>query len=194
MNHRKTVACLLGLLLLAALMGNAQTVPAAVNWEGLKEAWNAYSVNPSEAGAEKMLNLLPGIVKITDIRDGFLVVNLILDQLGLLESQIYAGNPNAIKLGFRLYTISYGAFEVALNNIMGKLIAFSPRLFLEELAAHRSLFQTLDPIVASFLKETPDDPVTQELEKKMRIKFLETVDEKPLKALRNECIKILKKL
>lgn len=193
MNHRKTVACLFGLLFLAALAGSAQTGSPAVDWKGLEEAWNAYYINPSEAGAEKMLNLLPGNVKITDIRDGFLVVNLIYDHLGVLEGEIYSGNPNAIKLGFRLFTISYGTFEIALNKILGNLIAFNPRLFLEELALHRDLFPTLDPILGSFLRENPDDAVARELEKKLRIKSLESVVEKPLKSLRNECIKILKK-
>lgn len=194
MNHRMTVACLLGLLLLTALAGNAQTGSPAVDWKGLKEAWNAYYATPSEAGAEKMLNLLPGSVKITDIKDGFLLINSISDHLGVLEGEIYSGNPNAIKLGFRLFTISYGTFEIALNKIIGNLIAFNPKLFLEELTAHRDLFLSLDPILGSFLREIPNDPVAQDLEKKLRIKSLESVGDKPLKSLRNECIKILKKL
>jgi len=194
MNHRMTVACLLGLLLLTALAGNAQTGSPAVDWKGLEEAWNAYYATPSEAGAEKMLNLLPGSVKITDIKDGFLLINSISDHLGVLEGEIYSGNPNAIKLGFRLFTISYGTFEIALNKIIGNLIAFNPRLFLEELTAHRDLFLSLDPILGSFLREIPNDPVARDLEKKLRIKSLESVEGKPLKSLRNECIKILKKL
>ena len=194
MNHRMTVAYLLGLLLLTALAGNAQTGSPAVDWKGLEEAWNAYYATPSEAGAEKMLNLLPGSVKITDIKDGFLLINSISDHLGVLEGEIYSANPNAIKLGFRLFTISYGTFEIALNKIIGNLIAFNPRLFLEELTAHRDLFLSLDPILGSFLREIPNDPVAQDLEKKLRIKSLESVGDKPLKSLRNECIKILKKL
>jgi len=43
-------------------------------------------------------------------------------------------------------------------------------------------------------RDIPDDTLAQELEKKLRIKSLESVEEKPLKSLRNECIKILKKL
>jgi hypothetical protein len=194
MNHRKTVFCLFGLLFLAALTGNAQTGSPAVDWKGLEEAWNAYYANPSEAGAEKMLNLLPGNVKITDIREGFLVVNSIYDHLGVLEGEIYSGNPNSIKLGFRLFTISYGSFEVGLNRIVGNLIAFNPSIFLEELAAHRDLFPTLEPILGSYLRYTTEDPVARELEKKLRIKSLEAVAEKPLKSLRNECIKMLKRM
>ena len=194
MNHRITVACFFGLFLLAALTGNAQTGSPAVDWKGLEEAWNSYYASPSSAGAEKMLNLLPRNVKITDIKDGFLLINSINDHLGVLEGEIYSGNPNAIKLGFRLFTISYGTFEVALNKVIGNLIAFSPRLFLEELAAHRDLFLSLNPILTSFLREIPADPVAQDLDKKLRIKSLESVEDKPLKSLRNECIKILKKL
>lgn len=194
MTHRKTFVCLLGLLLLAALTANAQTGSPTVDWKGLEEAWNAYYANPSEAAAEKMLNLLPSNVKIADIKDGFLLINSIFDHLGVLEGEIYSGNPNSIRLGFRLFTISYGTFEIALNKIVGNLIAFNPRLFLEELTAHRNLFVTLDPILTSFVRDNPNDPVAQDLEKKLRIKSLESVEDKPLKSLRNECIKILKKL
>jgi len=194
MNHRRIVSCLIGLFFLVTMTGNAQTGTPALDWKGIEEAWNAYYASPSEANAEKMLTLLPGNTKITDIRDGFLVVNLIYDHLGILEGEIYAGKPNSIKLGFRLFTISYGTFEITLNKIIGNLIAFNPRLFLEELAAHRGLFLSLKPILTSFLKDTPDDPVAQELERRLRIKSLESITEKPLKSLRNECIKILKRM
>jgi hypothetical protein len=183
-----------GLLLASVLVGKPQVAQVTMDWQGLEAAWNAYYLNPSEDGAEKMLQLLPGTVKIIDIKDGFLVVNAINDHLGVLEGEMYAGNPNAIKLGFRLLTISYGASEVALNRILGNLIDFNPRLFLEELAAHRSLFPALDPVVASFVRDTANDPAAQDLEKKLRIKSLESVEDKTLKALRNECVKILKKL
>ncbi len=193
MTRRLTQLCVLGLLIVSAAVF-AQTGSPTVDWKGLEEAWNAYYPAPSEPGAEKMLNLLPGNVKILDIKDGFLVINSIFDHLGVLEGEIYSGNPGAVKLGFRLFTVSYGTFEVGLNKIMGNLIAFNPKMFLEELAAHRDLFQSLDPILGSFLREIPNDPVAQELEKKLRIKALETVEEKPLKSLRNECIKLLKKM
>ena len=194
MSQRAIALLMSWLLLTLALVGNPQTAQVAMDWQGLEEAWNAYYPNPSEAGAEKMLNLLSSNVKITDIKDGFLLIDSIYDHLGVLEGEIYSGNPNAIKLGFRLFAISYGTFEVALNKIIGNLIAFNPRLFLKELAAQRGLFLSLDPIVTSFLREIPNDPVAQDREKKLRIKSLESVEEKPLKSLRNECIKILKRL
>ncbi len=194
MKRRLTLICAFGLLVWTAAAGYAQTGAPAVDWNGLDEAWKAYYTEPSEAGAERMLSLLPGNSKILDIKDGFLVINAIFDHLGVLEGEMYSGNPNAIKLGFRLFTISYGAFEVGLNKIVGSLIAFHPGLFLEELTAHRNLFQTLDPILGSFLRDVPEDPVAQDLERKLRIKALETVADKALKSLRNECIKVLKKL
>jgi len=193
MNQRMTVVCLFGLLLLAALNGAAQTAAATVDWKGLEEAWNAYYIAPSEDGADKMLKLLPGLVKIIDIKDGFLAINAIYDHLSVLEGEIYSGNPNAITLGFRLFTISYGSLEVALNKILGNLISYYPKLFLEELAAHRDLFFNLDPILGSFMREMANDPAAQELEKNLRVKSLESVEDKGLKALRNECIKIIKK-
>jgi hypothetical protein len=194
MNQRITVFCLFGLFLLAALNANAQTAAAAVDWKGLDEAWTAYYTAPGEDGADKMVKFLPGMVKIIDIKDGFVVINAIYDHLSILEGEIYSGSPNAIKLGFRLFTISYGTLEVALNKIIGNLISFYPRLFLEELAAHRELFTTLDPVLGSFLRDMANDPASQDLEKNLRVKSLESVEDKGLRNLRNECIKIIRKL
>ena len=133
-------------------------------------------------------------MKITDTKDGFLVINQILDQLSILEETIYTGETNSAKLGFRLFTISSGPFETALNRIIGNLIRFNTMLFLQELSGQRDFFTTLEPIVGSFINDYPEDPAARELERKMRIKALENVEDKSLKSLRNECIKILKKL
>lgn len=194
MMRRLTSVCALGLLLTAVLVLSAQSGSPAIDWKGLDEAWNAYFIAPSEDGAGKMLALLPEKEKILDIKDGFASINSISEHLGVLEGEIYSGNPNAIKLGFRLYTISYGAFEVGLIKILGNLIAFNPRMFLQELGENRALFPNLEPLLGSYLRDTQEDEVARELERKLRIKALESVEEKPLKSLRNECIKVLKKL
>ncbi len=193
MKRRLALMGAFGCLVLTAAAGYAQTAPA-MDWKGLEEAWNAYYLSPSEEGAQKMLDLLPLSEKIMDIKDGFLVINSINDHLGVLEGEMYSGNPVAVRLGFRLFTVSYGAFEVALNKILGSLIAFNPKMFLEELQSQRGLFPSLDPILGSYLRDIPNDEVARELERNLRIKALESVLEKPLKAIRNECIKILKKL
>jgi hypothetical protein len=193
MKQRMTVFCLFGWLSLAALNVYPQAATATVDWKGLEEAWTAYYAAPSEDGADRLVKLLPGLTKILDIKDGFALINAISDHLSVLEGEIYSGNPNAIKLAFRLYTISYGALEVALNRIIGNLISYYPKLFLEELAAHRELFFTLDPILGSYMREMANDPGAQGLEKNLRIKSLESVEDKTLKSLRNECVKIIKK-
>jgi len=193
MNQRRTVVCLLGLLLMATLNVSAQTAAAPINWKALEEAWTAYYPAPSEDGAAQLLRLLPGTAKIIDIKEGFSVINAIADHLGVLEGEIYSGNLNAVRLGFRLFTISFGAMEVTLNKIIGNLISFYPRLFLEELTMHRELFILLDPILGSFLGDPSMDAAAKELEKNLRIKSLEAVEDKTLKTLRNECVKILKR-
>jgi hypothetical protein len=180
-------------LLLTTAAGFAQTPPAP-DWKALEENWNAYYAQPSEEIAQKIIALLPNNAKVMDIKDGFTVLNAINDHLGVLEGEIYSGNPNAVKLGFRLFTIAYGGFEVNLSKIMGNLIAFNPRIFLEEMVANRDLFPNLEPLLGSFLRDTANDPVARDLEKKLRIKSLESVEEKGLKSIRSECIKVLKKL
>ncbi len=180
-------------LLLMTAAGLAQNTPPP-DWKALEENWNAYYAEPSEEVAQKIIALLPNGAKVMDIKDGFTVLNSINDHLGVLEGEIYSGNPNAVKLGFRLFTIAYGGFEVNLDKIMGNLIAFNPRMFLQELGANRDLFPSLEPLLGSFLRDTANDAVARDLERKLRIKSLESVEEKDLKSLRNECIKILKKL
>jgi hypothetical protein len=182
------------LLLAVALAGSPQTAQVAMDWQGLEAAWNGYKEDPVADNAITILNLLPNNVKITDSKDGLAVINRIFDQLSVLESAIYSGEANAVKLGFRLYTISSGPSEAALNRIIGNLIRFKTGLFLRELSNQRALFPKLNPIVGSFVNDFPGDPAARELERKMRIKALEYVEDKALKSLRNECIKILKKL
>ncbi len=193
MTRRLTVIGACAWLALAGPAAFAQAQPA-VDWKGLEEAWTQYYISPSEELAQKLLGLLPNGAKILDIKDGFTALNAINDHLGVLEGEVYSGQANAVKLGFRLFTIAYGGFEVNLNKIMGNLIAFNPRMFLEELQAHRDLFPALDGLLGSYLRDTANDATARSLEQKLRIKALESVEEKALKAIRSECIKILKKL
>lgn len=191
MTRRLIVMGACAWLALNSSMGFAQT---AMDWKGLEEAWNQYYLSPSEENAQKVLALLPSGGKILDIKDGFIALNAINDHLGVLEGEVYSGQANSVKLGFRLFTIAYGGFEVNLNKIMGNLIAFNPRMFLEELQAHRDLFPALEGLLGSYLRDTANDPTARDLEQKLRIKALESVEDKALKSMRNECIKILKKL
>lgn len=194
MTKRISTLLLSGMLLALALIANPQAVQGTMDWQALGAAWKAYKEDPVGAKAIAIINLLPNNMKITDTKDGFLVINQILDQLSILEETIYTGETNSAKLGFRLFTISSGPFETALNRIIGNLIRFNTMLFLQELSGQRDFFTTLEPIVGSFINDYPEDPAARELERKMRIKALENVEDKSLKSLRNECIKILKKL
>ena len=178
-------------LTLSTATGFAQA-PATVDWNGLAEAWSQYYAAPSEENAQKMLILLPVAEKIMDIKNGFDVINSINDHLGVLEGEVYSGNPTSVKLGFRLITIAYGALELNMNKILGNLIAFNPRMFLEQLQAHRDLFPSLEPLLGSYLRDPANDAVARELEKKLRTKALESVEDKDLKAIRKECVKVLK--
>lgn len=178
-------------LALSTSAGWAQA-PAAIDWNGLQQAWDQYYAAPGEENAQKMLDMLPDGQKIMDIKNGFDVINSINDHLGILEGEIYSGKPVSVRLGFRLFTISYGAFEVSMNKILGNLIAFNPRMFLEQLQAHRDLFPSLEPLLGSYLRDTANDPVARDLEQKLRIKALESVEDKDLKSIRKECIKMLK--
>ena len=76
-RQRPIALFLFGFLLALPWAGNPLGAQTAVAWAGIETAWNDYYMNPSEAGAEKLLQLLPGTEKILDIKDGFTVVNAI---------------------------------------------------------------------------------------------------------------------
>jgi len=151
MSPRSITLFVSWMLLTTALLGSPQaTAVPALDWKGLETAWTEFAANPSAEAALKAFNLLPKNVKVTDIREGFLVINKIFDQIGVLEEAAYSGEINAIRLGFGLFSISYGTFEAALNRIVGNLVRFKAEYFLQELSTRRDFIQNLDRSSAVF--------------------------------------------
>jgi len=183
------------LLLLSASMASAQS-PASrtVEWSAMEEAWKAFSADPSGDNANKAYVLLPAFGSVTNVQEGLLVLNLIAEGIGTLESQVFNSERNAVRLAFRLLLIPDARLVEASNRMLGNLIRFNALLFLEELTNHRDLVPDLAVILGSFRRELADDKPSQDLEKKLRLKSLEAVAVKQLKSLQGECIRILKGL
>jgi hypothetical protein len=119
---------------------------------------------------------------------------MIFKNLHVLERQIYMGERNALKVGFRLFTIADSKMEASLVKIIGYLLRYNTRLFLEELKNYEVLVPDLNQLVCSFQLDNAGDTAKLELERNIRLKALSYVDDKELKAMKRKCTKILKKL
>jgi hypothetical protein len=165
------------------------------DWKSFDESWKSYASDPSDENARKVYNLLPptGFVP-NAAADGTAVVDEILRTFQVLEGKIADKNRDAVRLGFRLVAVATGALANALNRSLGNFVGFDPRMFLEELGSHRDLFPSLEPLLGSFRVDDTMDATGRELERKYRINVLDGVEDKSLKPLKDECVKILKKI
>ena len=111
-----------------------------------------------------------------------------------IEKHIHAGDRNAVKAGFRLFNISDGWYSHRLDMALGDLIRINTKLFLEELKSHRNITFVIrrGPPVYPSGDEYVDNFEAQKSEIKLRIKALESIKDKDLIEIRDECIKDLK--
>jgi hypothetical protein len=163
-----------------------------INMAGFGKVWEEYIANPNSEDAQKIYSMLPD-GKDKEITLQVEVRPLISESLNVLERQIFSGDRDSLKIAFRLFTISDTALEQELGTLLGNLIRFNTKAFLEEYKDHRELVPYLSLVVCSFQFNVTGDTSGQELEKKARIKALEYIDDENLKEIKKECIKTLKK-
>lgn len=165
------------------------------DWKTFEEDWKSYAADPTDENARNVYNLLPptGFVP-NAAADGTAVADEILRTFQVLEGKIADKNRDAVRLGFRLFAVATGTLANALNRNLGNFIGFDPRMFLEELGSHRDLFPSLETVLGSFRIDDSMDAAGRELERKYRINVLDGVGDKSLKPLKDECVKILKKI
>jgi hypothetical protein len=155
----------------------------------LKKAWINYKYNQSEENALKVYNLLPEKGHVGGVDSDRDLEEQIYQNLNIVYSQILNKNKNSIKLAFRSYTISDGAFTEELDIILGDLINIDPKLFLLELKTHLHLVY-LSGLTCNFNYE--EDLTKLVLEADKRIKSLESVNDSALIDTRDKCLKELK--
>ncbi|MCK5057662.1 MAG: hypothetical protein KAT34_13455 [Candidatus Aminicenantes bacterium] len=156
------------------------------------KVWKDYISNPNGENALRVYSMLPD-GKDREIRLQVEVRPLIINNLVILESQIFSGDRDSLRVAFRLFTIADTALEEELGKILGNYIRFNARSCLRELNNHRDLVPYLSLIVCSFQFTLRGDTTGQGLERKARLKAMEYVDDGDLKAIKKECIKTLKK-
>ncbi len=164
---------------------------AYLDTELLLLRFRAYQKNPSDRNAELLYEALPESGHAGLDNTGREIFGEIGDNLGTLEKQVLKGQRNSVKVAFRMFTISDGAFTEWLQIMLGKLITKNPEMFLEELKTHLHLCRelpiyNLGPEFVDKLDERID-------EYKLRINALETVSASDLADIKERCIELLEK-
>jgi len=167
-----------------------QTNPSGIDWRSLEVAWQAYIEKPSDRNADRVYNVLPASIpdSIPTSEIGSRVDELIFDNVEKLEDQVKLKKRSAVRLAFRMMTISDGAFAETLDQILGALIRVDARLFLEEFRNHRTIVRGLAGLLGNCGEEFVDNEAAVKKELKARIKSLKAVKDKNLVGVRDECI------
>ncbi len=182
----------------AVFLLSGQEREAKIDWERIKEAGEAYFACPSSENALKLYLSLPeeDIGKRRSEGIKLKVIEFISDDknLNILEKRIHESDRNAVKAAFRLFNISDGWFAHRLNKALGDLIRINTKLFLEELKNHRNIAFVIrrGPPVYPVGDEYVDCDEARKSEIKLRIKAFESIEDKDLIEIRDECIKRLK--
>ena len=109
-----------------------------MKWIEFEKTLKIYISNPTHNNSIQVYNLLPikssgGDYPSKNISDS------ISSTAVKLENLIIQGNKDAVRIGFKLFTIADGEFAEWLDWTLGKLIISNPILFLKELKNHRQI-------------------------------------------------------
>jgi hypothetical protein len=185
---------LVSLSLLADPLDVIREQEEAINWEVIKKAYDEYLIYPSTENAHKLYETLPkediGRLEV----EGRDVRKYIYENYQLLAYQMLAGDRNAVKVAFRLFNISDADFTESIDSTLGQLIRIHPKLFLEELELHKNVYfvQEVDYPLFGTHPSFIDRDKAEELELELRVKALESVEDKELRTIRDECINQLR--
>ena len=165
------------------------------SWKGLHSLLVQYKKHPSAANAIRIYKFLPNdkstvySADTTGLDEAFWLANA---EAWNVAHFAYAGKRYAVKLCFKFFTIADGAFSEDLDVILAKLIKINPRLFLEELKAHRYLFgNTLQNDFQNFgdaFVDASDEVLARE--DHIHIRALQSVKDSALIHVRDELLKV----
>lgn len=170
--------------------GQNYLIKAYYDADKLEYEWNIFISNPTEETALKVYNLLPEKGHVRKEDNDLILEENIFQNLNILEKQILEENKNSIKLAFRLFTISDGAFTDELNIILGQLIKLNPELFLIELNEYNHLV-ILGGLLCNYGPEYYDSKTNCKMETEERINKLSTIEKDELIKIRDKCIEVL---
>jgi len=172
--------------LLFSISCNGQTT----KWMEIDEAFQNYTSNPTQDNYIIVYELLPNSRPRNDIPTDK-ISNSIFSNAIKLEEMIVSENRDAIRIGFKLFTIADGHFAESLDWTLGKLINKNPKLFLQELKKHRQFLYDIGDLVGNYGHDFVDKPELTLAETENRIMSLKKIDDSELINTRDECLKKL---
>ncbi len=163
-----------------------------VDWSRVLIAWREYLNNPSEINGDTLYSLIP---RNSWFRNDSAYNNafyIMYSHLYVIDSLVHLQNRMAVKIGFKLFNISDGAFSEDLDQMLGSLICKNPQMFLEELNSRKNITSRFDALLGNLGEEYRVNKDSEQAELKRRIEALNTVKPKNLVNLRDRCILELK--
>jgi hypothetical protein len=140
-------------------------------WTDFEKTWESYLSKPTHANFTKAYDLLPDKVNSGDYPDEQMILR-IFSKYDQLSTLFHTGDQDALRLGFKLFTIADGAHKEELQIDIGKLINTYPKLFLQELKNHRQLFISLNGLICNYGPDFVDNDELRQQETVRRIKSL----------------------
>jgi len=174
------------LLLLFSISCNGQTT----KWMEIDKAFQDYTSNPTHDNFIMVYELLPNSRPRNEV-PADKISNSIFSTAIKLEDKIVSESRDAIRLGFKLFTIADGHFAESLDWTLGKLINKNPKLFLQELKNHRQFLHDIGGLVGNYGHDFADKPELSLTETENRIMSLKKIDDSDLINTRDECLKKL---
>ncbi len=164
------------------------------DWNQLAQNWANFVDEPSDQNLDSFLNSLPLQGRFVFNDEGVFVSSLKQNFI-LLENRVFDSNRQAVKVMMRLFNVADNDLNRRLARTLGTFIGYNTRMLLEEMQEHRDLIPGgIETILGSYRLDNGDNPEAQELEKKYRINILESFDDRALRSLARECVRILKRL
>lgn len=175
-----------------------------INWDEVKEAFEAYESCPKEENARRLLETIPEKPATAQMGTRKTAVMAILDCIPFY-SGIVAGDELLAEAAFRLFNyVSGGALSEELEIELGRFLTRKPETFLKLLKKYKHLFPTDRdyPVTMTEILEIVPDITSDEDELLMikesvrlyteRINALERVEDPELVELRDACIRVIR--
>ena len=161
-----------------------------VDWNKVSLAWQQFLLSPTKSNGMRVYSILPSAeYRVTQTDSTYQRAwDSLYENLSRLAGLVSRQNRMAVRVAFRLYSISDADFTETLDQILGGLISVNPTMFLEELSAHRNLVGDLGGILGNLGEKFVDDTDAQNSEIRRRIRSLETIKATVLSRIRDACI------
>jgi hypothetical protein len=159
-----------------------------------KKSWIEYMNYPSQENAKIVYNLIPDAKKVNrrvESSDEKEFWNWVWLTLPVLEKEMSAGEPYAVKIAFKLYPIHGGDFSPNLDFALAHFARVNPEMFLEEFKNNRQFITPDQAVDATIHIEKAGMAKQRYLILKKTKERLQKVNNPSLLKVKKECISYL---